>query len=210
MFGVFLPIMNVEIESKLDTGGMSVRTEEDATGIGDIAWIPAAFFWNRGNMHYSLAQTIISPTGDYDVNDPINVGLNYWSFDSNYAMTYLNQENGRDISLNLGYMYNTENEDTEYQSGQNIHLDVELNQFLSETTAVGLNGFHLHQISGDSGSGALLGDYKSEATGLGLNLMRSTWVGAQDVTFIAKWIHELDAENRIEGDHIFVSLAMDW
>ena len=32
----------------------------------------------------------------------------------------------------------------------------------------------------------------------------------QDVTFIAKWLHEFDAENRLEGDHAYVSVAMDW
>jgi len=40
--------------------------------------------------------------------------------------------------------------------------------------------------------------------------MWGTKVGDQDVTFIAKWLHEFDADNRMEGDHFFVSFAMDW
>jgi hypothetical protein len=210
VMGVFVPFMDVEIESTLSDDASTAKSKADAASLGDIAWIPAALFWNRGNFYYSLSETIVSPTGDYDVKDPINVGLNVWSFDTNFAMTYLNGETGKDFSFNLGHMYNTENDDTDYQSGQVIHLDVALNQFLSETFAVGLLGFHLDQITGDSGSGALLGDFKSEATGVGLSSLWGTKVGAQDVSFIAKWLHEVDAENRIEGDHVYVSLAMDW
>lgn len=32
----------------------------------------------------------------------------------------------------------------------------------------------------------------------------------QEVSFIAKWMHEFHAENRLEGDHIFLSFVLDW
>ncbi len=35
-------------------------------------------------------------------------------------------------------------------------------------------------------------------------------IGEQQVTFIAKWLHEFHAENRLEGDHVFFSFALDW
>jgi len=158
----------------------------------------------------SFAEFIITPTGDYDVNNDINNGLNYWSFDTNFALTYLNPETGRDFSFNLGHIYNTENDDTNYQTGQELHLDVVFNQFLSETLAVGLQGFYLKQITGDSGSGALLGNFKAEAAGIGPAVMWTKQLGNQSVTFIAKWLHEFHAENRLEGDHLFFSFALDW
>ena len=139
-----------------------------------------------------------------------NTGLNYWSIDTNVALTYLKEETGQDYSFNLGYIYNTENEDTDYQTGQEIHLDVVANQFLSESFALGMHGFYLKQITGDSGSGAILGDFEAEALGVGPALMWATRFGEQDVTFIAKWLAEVDTENRLEGDHVYLSLAMDW
>ena len=208
--GVFVPIVDLDFDARLSIGNTVVSTSDRATGLGDIALIPIALYWNKGNIHTSFAQFIIAPTGDYDVNNLINDGLNYWSFDTNFAFTYLNPGTGRDFSFNIGHIYNTENDDTNYQSGQEVHLDVAFNQFLSESFAIGLHGFYLKQITGDSGSGALLGDFKAEAAGIGPALLWTTRIGDQDVSFIAKWLHEIHAENRLEGDHIFLGFAMDW
>jgi hypothetical protein len=61
-----------------------------------------------------------------------------------------------------------------------------------------------------NGPGATLGGFKAEAAGLGLALLWSRDFGKQNVTFIAKWLHEFHAENRLEGDHIYLSFALDW
>jgi hypothetical protein len=209
-FGVLSVLVSLDIESSISADGRTVKSDADTSGLGDVAWIPVMLFWNRGNVHASFAHIIVSPTGDYDVDNAINDGLNYWSFDSNVAVTYLNEKTGQDYSFNLGHIYNTENDDTDYQTGQEVHLDVALNQFFSETFAVGVHGFYLKQVTGDSGSGAVLGDFKAEALGVGPALMWGTTFGKQDVTFIAKWLAEVHAENRLEGDNVYLSLAMDW
>lgn len=209
-FGVFIPLVSLDIDADIRVGGITRGIEDDTTGLGDIAWIPVMLFWNSGNIHASFAHFIVSPTGDYDIDNAINNGLNYWSFDSNIALTYLNEETGQDYSINLGHIYNTENEDTDYQTGQEIHIDVVANQFLSETFALGVHGFYLKQITGDSGPGAILGDFEAEAAGIGPALMWGTKIGEKDVVFIAKWLAEFDTENRLEGDHAYLSFAMDW
>jgi hypothetical protein len=208
--GVFVPFVNLDFDASVTFGDAIARIDDSATGIGDIALVPLVLYWSRGNIHTTLSQFIITPTGDYDVSNSINDGLNYWSFDTNFALTYLNPETGRDISFNLGHIYNTENDDTDYQTGRELHLDVVFNQFLSETFAVGLHGFYLKQITGDSGSGALLGDFKAESAGIGPALLWATQIGGQDVSFVAKWLHEFHAENRLEGDHMMLGFALDW
>ena len=92
-------------------------------------------------------------------------GLNYWSFETNLAATYLHSEKGFEISASFGHLYNTENEDTDYHTGQELHVEYMLNQFLSETFAIGLQGFYYKQLTSDSGSGAILDDFKGEAAG---------------------------------------------
>jgi len=82
---------------------------------------------NKGNIHTSFSQSFIMPTGDYDVNNLVNNGLNHWSFDTNFAFTYLNQDIGFDFSFNIGHIYNTRNRDTDFQTGQELHLDVAFN-----------------------------------------------------------------------------------
>ena len=208
--GIFVPLMDLNLDSSLSIGNRVFSASDSTSGLGDIALIPFALYWNKGNIHTSFAHFIVTPTGDYNVNNLVNNGLNHWSFDTNFAFTYLNQEKGHDLSFNTGYIYNTRNKDTDYKTGQELHLDVALNQFFSETFAVGLHGFYLNQITGDSGSGALLGDFKAEAAGVGPAILWTPKIGNQDVSFIAKWLHEFHAENRMEGDHIFLSFALDW
>jgi len=208
--GVFVPFVNLDLDSRLSIGNRTLEADDSATGLGDIALFPFLLYWNTGNIHTSFFLSVVTPTGDYDTDNAINNGLNYWSFDTNFALTYLNPETGLDVSFNIGHIYNTENNDTDYQTGQELHLDVVLNQFFSETFAVGIHGFYLKQVTGDSGSGALLGDFKAEAAGVGPALLCTTKIGNQNVSFIAKWLHEFHAENRLEGDNIFISFTLDW
>ncbi len=208
--GLFVPLVDLDFDASLSVGSAAAAVGDSATGIGDITFFPFILYWSRGNVHTSLGQFIIAPTGDYSPSNLINNGLNYWSFDTNLAVTYLNPETGRDISFNIGHIYNTENDDTDYQTGREIHVDLVANQFLSETLAIGIHGFYLKQVSGDSGSGALLGSFKAEAAGIGPAVLWTKRIGTKDVSFIAKWLHEFDAENRLEGDHLFLSFAMAW
>jgi hypothetical protein len=207
-FGLVAPLVNLEIDTATSIGMLERDIREDTTGIGDITLIPMLLFWNEGNYHFTLGQYVIAPTGDYDTDELVNPSLNYWTFDTNFGMTYLNLDTGQDYSINIGYSYNTENNDTDYQTGDEIHIDYMINQFLSETFAVGIHGFYLEQISGDSGDGALLGSYKAEAAGIGPAVLWMPEAFGGQLTLIAKYIDEYDTKNRLEGEHVFFSFAL--
>lgn len=208
-YGAALVFGNVDLSGELDVGPFSESFGDDKTSYGDMTLIPGVFYWNNGDKwHFSQSFFVVIPVGDYDEDDAANTGLNYWTFETDFASTYLDQETGQDYSVVLGYGYNTENKDTDYQSGDEFHIDYIFNQFLSESLAVGIHGFYFKQLSGDSGDGALLGNFKAEASGIGPALM---WIPPQyegEVAFVAKWLHEYDAENRLEGDHVFLSFMM--
>ena len=210
-FGALIPIMKNEIDSSLSLNAETIEPTasdtSDASGLGDVVLVPWVLYWNTNNLHTSFSQFIVAPTGDYNESDPINTSLNYWSFDTNIAVTYLNPANGWELSANLGYIYNTENSNTDYQTGQEVHLDFAINRYLSESLALGVHGFHLEQISGDSGDGALLGDFEAQASGVGPALLYTTQIANKPISLKAKWLHEFDAERRIEGDHFIVSIA---
>lgn len=208
-YGATFVAGKVDISGKAASGAMSVDFSDDKTGLGDITLVPALFYWNNGaNLHFSQAFYVVAPTGDYDVDDLANTGLNYWTFETDFAMTYLNNDTGQDYSIVLGYGYNTKNTDTDYKSGDEVHMDYIFNQFLSESFAVGVNGFFYRQLSDDSGDGAVLGDFKARASGIGPVIM---WIPPKykgEVAFSAKWLHEYDSKNRIDGDHVFLSFMM--
>jgi hypothetical protein len=209
-FGALIPIVHADINTGIRIGNQQVRMQDDTFGIGDLTLIPGILFWNHGNFHFTLSEFIVTPTGEYDTDDLANTGLNYWTFDTDFAVTYLNEKTGQEYSVNIGYNYNTENSKTDYQTGQELHIDYMINQFLFDSWAVGIHGFYLKQVTGDSGDGAILGDFKAEAAGVGPAVLLNTKSFGREVTFIAKLLHEYHAERRIEGDHIFASFAMSF
>jgi hypothetical protein len=208
-FGTALVYGKVDLGGELEVGPIDRSFGDDKTSYGDVTLIPGVFYWNNGDKwHFSQSFYLVVPVGDYDQDDAANTGLNYWTVETDFAATYLNQGTGQDYSVVVGYSYNTENDDTDYQSGDEFHIDYVFNQFLSESLAIGLHGFYYEQISGDSGDGALLGDFKAEASGIGPALM---WIPPKyngEVAFVAKWLNEFDTENRLEGDHVFLSFMM--
>jgi hypothetical protein len=104
-------------------------------------------------------------------------------------------------------MVNTENPDTDYRTGTEFHLDFVANQFLSKTFAVGIRGYWYDQISGDSGAGASLGDFKSNAYGLGAGFVWTPASAAGKLAIAAKYMTDLSAENRFDSDYGLLTIG---
>jgi hypothetical protein len=207
-FGAFVPVLYSDLSADIILGQTAASVEADRTAFGDPGIIPASLFWNFGNFHINAYETITAPLGSYDKDRDVNTGLNYWSFETALAATYLHPEKGHEISAAVGHIYNTENDDTDYQTGQELHVEYMLNQFLSDTFALGVHGFYYEQLTGDSGSGAVLGDFEGQAAGIGPAVMWATQIKDTDLVLSAKWLHEYDSDNRLEGDHLFLNLTL--
>lgn len=104
-------------------------------------------------------------------------------------------------------MVNTENNDTNYKTGDEFHVDVVANQFLSATFAIGLRGYYFRQVTGDSGSGAVLGDFKGESLGIGSGFLWAPKFAGGKLTVTGKWMHDLIDERRFDSDYFTFALA---
>jgi hypothetical protein len=206
--GALLAYGNVDIEAALEVNENRVGVSGDATNLADGAVIPLQLNWDRGFWHYKIAEAIVIPMGDYDLSNNINLGRNYWAFDTVAALTWLNTNTGTEFSAEPGLMFNTENSDTDYKTGTEFHLDFVANQFLSERFAFGLRGYYYRQVTGDSGTGARLGDFKSEAFGLGPGIFWTPRIGKGRFVVIAKWMHDLTSTNRLEADYYQIGIAL--
>jgi hypothetical protein len=191
----------------IGAGGTRIRASEDSFELSDIFLIPVQLNWGVADFSFKLAQSIFAPTGGYDVDEVVNLGRNYWSFDTVGAATWLSSKTGTEISIVPGIMFNTRNEDTDYKTGTEFHVDFTFNQLLGETFAVGLRGYYYRQVTGDSGSGARLGDFKSESLGIGPGLFWSPKELGGRLVVVAKWMHDLLAENRFDSDYITLGVA---
>jgi len=121
-------------------------------------------------------------------------------------LRYMGVTNGREASVFVGADFNTENDDTAYQSGTQFHVDGTLAQhfpLFGGLAGVGVNGFWYEQVTGDSGPGATLGDFEGRTAGVGPVLSYAFKIGKVDLIAEAKWLHELETRNRLEGDTVW-------
>lgn len=206
--GVLVPFGHADLRAKF-TGpfGGVLRRSEDRFDLSDIVLVPLQLNWSAGEFHMKLIESIIAPTGGYDLDNRVNLGRNYWSFDTAGAVTWMHTATGTEVSVAPGIMVNTENPDTDYRTGTEFHLDYAVNQFLASTFAVGARGYYYRQVTGDSGSGAFLGDFKSRSVGLGVGFVWLPAVADGRLAISGKWMRDLSANNRFESDYGFVTVG---
>ncbi|MEM6932864.1 MAG: transporter [Pseudomonadota bacterium] len=188
-------------------GGNQINFREESFHLSDISVVPFQLNWQIGNFSFKFAEAIVAPTGGYNVNNRVNLGRNYWSFSTVGAVTWLNPDTGTEASIAPGIMINTTNNDTDYRTGSEFFVDFTANQFLSPSFALGLRGYYYRQVGGDSGSGALLGDFKSEALGLGPGFLWTPEFAEGRLTVLGKWMRDVRARNRFKSDYVTLTLA---
>lgn len=98
--------------------------------------------------------------------------------------------------------YNFENNDTDYRTGNEVHVDFIAAKHWGPL-AVGLGGYAYHQVTGDSGSGAILGDFKGRAYSLGPQVRYQF----ERFSVTAKYQEEFNVVNKPEGNKFALDFA---
>ncbi len=183
--------------------GRRFNVSDDTFSFGDPVGL-AQLGWHRGNWHWRVAGLLNIPIGAYDQNSIANMGFNRWAVDTHASVTWLDTTRGLEASTTAGFTFNGNNPDTDYRTGTEFHVEFALMQSLSKSFGIGLAGFHYQQVTGDSGAGATLGDFKGRVTALGPNINYNFQLHKIPVSTSLRWYHEFNAENRLEGDSIYL------
>lgn len=187
--------------------GQELDAERENWAFGDPV-LGATLGWHEGNLHYTLGTLINVPIGQWELGNPVNIGFNRWVIDGTAALTYLNPQTGVELSGAAGFTFNFENPDTDYKSGTEFHFESAAMLHLSHTFSIGVNGYAYEQITGDSGSGAVLGDFKGQVFGIGPALDYTLMVGRVPVVTNLRYFYEFGAENRLEGHAGFFNVVI--
>jgi hypothetical protein len=211
-FSVFVPVgrMRTTIDATL-TGPLGNTISGSRTdtvgGFADLMW-QGTLKWNHGvhnTMVYAMGNL---PVGAYESTRLANLGLGHWSVDGGAGYTYFNPQTGYEFSVVGGLTYNFVNPDIDYKNGINFHVDWGASKFLSQQIHIGIVGYAYQQLTGDSGSGARLGDFKSRVFGVGpqVGFIFPAWDGYQGYVNL-KGYKEFGHENRPEGWNAWVTLS---
>lgn len=188
---------------------LSGSRQFESSGIGDIIFTPM-LGWHQTPLHYMALVNVYIPTGKYDANEVVNPGHNHWAVEPMFNATYLHEQYGIEVSEALGFTFNTKNSDTQYTTGIESHLDLAVIEHLSQYVYLGAVGYGYYQLTGDSGSGAVLGNFKGRvfAAGPVLGGMIPLWT--QHLFLNARYYKEFGAENRLEGSAVYATAAVDF
>lgn len=185
----------------------SLKLSDKTFAVGDP--LATAFLgWSQGNLHWKVSGLLNIPVGAYDRNSLVSMGFNRWAADLTTAATWLDPKIGLELSVASGFTFNGENPDTKYRTGTEFHVEAAMMQHFSKSFAVGVAAYHYRQVTGDSGTGALLGSFKGEVSAVGPNVTYSFQVGQVPVFTSVRWLREFNAKNRLEGDAGFLTVTV--
>lgn len=187
--------------------GQHFEFDEDSVEFGDPVLNPL-IGWHEGNWHWTVGALINVPIGPWDTERITNVSFHRWAVDTTGAVTWLDPARGTEVSTAVGFTFNGENPATDYKTGTEFHVEWAVMQHFSKTFSLGFGGYHYQQLTGDSGSGATLGDFEGRVSGIGPVLTYTFTCGKIPVSTQLEWMHEFDAVNRAEGDAGFLNVTI--
>jgi len=181
------------VDLRLSAAGMS----DHNTALGDLM-LGSMLGWHQGDHHWIAAIETVLATGQYDkatAQQPLvaNIGKNYNTVRPIFAYSYA-PKNGLDISTKISYSFNTENDDTQYKSGEYFAGDYSLGYKLTDQVKVAVEGYAFKQTKSDKQQGeniAMRGQVL--AIGPAIQYQDKNW------SIEAKYLKETHVENRPEG-----------
>ncbi len=181
----------------------------------DDRWTGADIFyqgtlkWNHGVHNEMVYVAGNMPTGTYDSNRFANLSFGFVAVDVGAGYTYFDAKAGHEFSIVGGFTYSFENTSLQYQNGIDFHVDWAASQFVSKNVLVGLGGYCFQQLTGDTGPGATLGEFKGRVLGIGpqVGYIFPVAEGYQGYLNL-RGFKDFAAENRPEGWSTWVTFAV--
>ncbi len=192
-----------------------IATDSSTYGIGDLEIAPLWHTEIGDHQSLSIAPTLILPTGDYDATQRANAGSgNFYTFRPSVQYAFIGD--GWDVGGRLVFSFNTRNKENGYRSGNMLNFDYQVMKFVTEDVRVGLQGYTVQQLTGDS----------QDMTGIDSSLLNSAdlttgnkmrvhaagpavaWIkNGGEMLLEGKFLKEFGAKNRTEGQSFWLTLS---
>lgn len=189
-------------DTEVTVGGSSTTITDD--GNVNTVFVPAILSWNLG-------EGLFLGTGFafYLDNGADGIGNNYYTFEPNVAISYLN--NGWNLTANNIFDFNTKNKDNDYQTGNFYYLDLTATKSVDKWT-YGFIGNYTQQFTDDKQNGttlAAIDGVRSEGN-RAQHVLAGGMLGYNFGSFSlnTRLLYSLRAENDADVSFIHVGLSM--
>ncbi|GAM07957.1 hypothetical protein OR1_00226 [Geobacter sp. OR-1] len=195
---MFVPILNVDATVTTPGGKIS----QSKFGLGDIIIDPVILSWHFSkNLHAVFGLDIFLPTGDYDKTRIVNPGRNYYTFEPIIGATYV-CDKGYELSGKFMYDMNTKNSATNYESGNEFHVDYTFAKHIGPWS-LGAGGYYYQQVTDDE----LNGNKIDNSRGYALAIGPQAKYDYKNMSLDLKYQFEVETANRPQGNSLWAKFV---
>jgi hypothetical protein len=198
-----VPVGHVDLDATIGVASRSV----DGWGLGDIV-SKAQLGWQHGEFSNTVYLQAVAPTGRWEPGFSPIIGLHRPGVDMGWAVTWANKASKLQLNGAAGFTFNFENTETNYKSGNEFHFEWAAGFEFAPGLVLGVVGYDYRQLTGDSGSGALLGPMKGRVDAIGSGISYTTLIEGMPVIVNARHYGEFNAVNRWEGGSTLISATV--
>jgi hypothetical protein len=176
-------------------------------GLGDLVIQPVLLTVAFGDLHVLGGFDVSLPTGNYNKDNLVNPGLNYTTVAPQVALTWLPT---RELEFSLFSIagFNSKNQQTHYTSGNYFDIDYAIGyRPIPSLHALEFSvvGYWLDQFTDDELNGSqYLDGHRSRVVAVGPQVRYQFTKGG----FALKWLREISAENRPQGERLQLQFAV--
>jgi hypothetical protein len=209
LFGVSVnvPTGYTSIDANAAVGGFSGNRSVSGWGFGDVS-ARAQLGWTVGDFSHTFSVTGFAPTGFYAPGFVADIGFNRPAVDTSWAFTWLEKTTNLDFSGAFGVTFNGPDITTNYKSGDDFHFSWAIGEKFSNGVEIGPVGYFYDQLTGDSGSGAVLGPFEGRIIGIGPGISYTTLIDKTVLILNARYYDEFDPEHRFQGSTSLLSATV--
>jgi hypothetical protein len=127
-------------------------------GLTNVNFIPFNVSYHQENLHWYYEADFFSRGAGYSATHEMNIGQHNLAVAPVAGLTYLPWKGKGEVSSRFTYIFNGNNRDTHYQSGNEFMWEYNAAYEFSKKVAAGLNGYFYQQVTDDRLQGAVFQD----------------------------------------------------
>jgi hypothetical protein len=204
---ITVPSAWVDYRAGVEVLSQGFSREVSGWGMGDV--IPRVQLgWQHGDFAHTVYLEAIAPTGRWQPGFSPIVSMHRAGIDTGWAFTWSDKRTKLQVSGTAGFMFNFENPQTNYQSGNEFHFEWAVGLECMPGLVIGLVGYDYRQLNGDSGSGDTVGPFRGSDNAIGPGLSYTTVIDKKPVTLNLRYYHDYDFDNHFHGDTTIASATV--